>query len=79
MQTTTLLQFADDIALWVYGRITTVSQHKIQKHLDKIMKWRNIWRIRLNTLKTNVLNFSKKRHSLMEWPIKMDNINITVP
>ena len=38
LQTTTLSQFTDDIALWAYGRNTVVSQYKIQKHLDKIMK-----------------------------------------
>ena len=31
VQTTTLSQFADDIALWAYGRTNIVSQHKIQK------------------------------------------------
>ena len=70
---TTLSQFVDDIALWAYGRTTTFSQHKIQKHLDKIMRWCNIWRIRLNPFKTKVLNFSKKRHLIMDCPIKMGN------
>ena len=37
-QVTTLSQFADDAALWAYGRNTIMSQYKIQKHLDKIIK-----------------------------------------
>ena len=38
VQTTTLSQFTDDIALWAYGRNTIASQYMIQKHLDKIIK-----------------------------------------
>ena len=38
VQTTTLSQFADDIALWAYGRNIIMSQYKIQKHLNKIAK-----------------------------------------
>ena len=61
-QTTTLSQFSDDIALWAYGRNTIMSKYKIQKHLDKIIKWCNIWRIKSNPLKTKVLHFSRKKH-----------------
>ena len=68
---TTLSQFADDIAAWAYGRTYIVSQHKIQKYLDKIMKFCNTWRIRLNPLKTKVLDFSKERHSTIDCSVKM--------
>ena len=67
-------QFADDIALWSYGRSTIISECKIQKHLDKITKWCNVWRIKLNPLKTRVLHFSKRKHPLLDCNIKMDNI-----
>ena len=50
VQKTTLSQFSDDIAIWAYGRNTIMSQYKIQKHLNKIIKWCNIWRIKLNPL-----------------------------
>ena len=40
-ETITLSQFADDIALWSYGRNTIMSECKIQKHLNKITKWCN--------------------------------------
>ena len=40
------------------------------------MEWCNIWRIKLNPLKTKVLNFSNKRHPLMDCNIKMDNIKL---
>ena len=45
-----LPQFADDIALWAYGSNTIMSQCKIQKHLDNIIKWWNVWRIKLHPL-----------------------------
>ena len=73
-QTTTLSHFADDIALWSYGRNTIMSECKIQKHLDKITKWCNVRRIKLNPLKTKVLHFSKRKHPLLDCNIKMDNI-----
>ena len=69
-------QFADDIALWAYGRKTIMSQCKIQKYLDKIIKWCNIWRIKLNPLKTKVLHFSKRKHPLLDCSIKMDNVKL---
>ena len=75
-QATTLSQFADDIALWSYGRNTIMSECKIQKHLDKISKWCNVWRIKLNPLKNKVLNFSKRKHPLLECNIKLDSIKL---
>ena len=51
-----------------------MSECKIQKHLDEISKWCNVWRIKLNPLKTKVLHFSKRKHPLLDCNIKMDNI-----
>ena len=76
IQTTTLSQFSDDIALWAYGRNTIMSKYKIQKHLDKIIKWCNIWRIKLNPLKTKVLHFSRKKHPWLVCNIKMDTVKL---
>lgn len=61
------------IALWECGRTYTVPQHKIQKYLDKIIKWGNVCKIKLNPLKINVLNFNfhKKRHPTIDCSIKM--------
>ena len=73
-QTTTLLQFANDIVLWSYGRNTIMLERKIQKHLNKITKWCIIWRIKLNPLKNKVLHFSKRKHPLLDCNIKMYNI-----
>ena len=53
-----------------------MSQYKIQKHLNKIIKWCNIWRIKLNPSKTKVLHFSKRKHPLMDCNIKMDNVKL---
>ena len=75
-QTTTLSQFADDIALWSYGRNTIMSQCKIQKHLNKITKSCNIWRIKLNPLKTKVLLFNKRKHPLLYCNIETDNVKL---
>ena len=75
-QTTTLLQFANDIVLWSYGRNTIMSERKIQKHLNKITKWCIIWRIKLNPLKNKVLHFSKRKHPLLDCNIKMDNVKL---
>ena len=75
-QATTLSQFADDIALWTYERNTIMSQYKIQKHLDKIIKCCNIWRIKLNQLKTKVLHFHEKKHPSLVCNIKMDNVEL---
>ena len=75
-QTTTLLQFANDIVLWSYGRNTIMLERKIQKHLNKITKWCIIWRIKLNPLKNKVLHFSKRKHPLLDCNIKMDNVKL---
>ena len=75
-QSTTLSQFADDIELWSYGRNTIMSECKIQKHLNKITKWCNIWRIKLNPLKTKVLHFSKRKHPLLDCNIKMNDVKL---
>ena len=76
VQPTTLLQFADDTVLWAYGRNTILSQYKMQKHLDKIIKWCNIWIIKLNPLKTKVLHVSKRKHPSLDCSIKMDNVKL---
>ena len=76
VQTTTLSQSADDIAIWAYGRNTILSQYKIQKHLNKITKWCNICRVNLNPLKTKALHFSKRKHPLLDCSIKMDNVKL---
>ena len=76
LQTTTLWQFADDMALRSYGRNTIISECKIQKHLNKITKWCSKWRIKLNTLKANVLHFSQRKHPLLDCNIKMDNVKL---
>ena len=36
----------------------------------------NIWRIKLNPLKTKVLHFSKRKHPLLDCSIKMDNVKL---
>lgn len=69
----TLSQFADNGGLWSYW---SISQYKIKKHLDKIIKWCNIWRIELNLLKTKVLNFSKKIHLVMDCNTNMNNVKL---
>ena len=74
VQTTTLSQFAEDIALWAYGRNIILSQYKIQKHLDKIIKWCNVWLIKLSPLKSKVPHFIKRKHPSLECSIKMDNV-----
>ena len=53
-----------------------MSERKIQKHLNKITKWCNIQRIKLNPLKTKVLHFSKRKHPLLDCNIKMDNVKL---
>ena len=40
------------------------------------MKRCNVWRIKLNPLKTRVLDFSRNRHPIMDCSIKMNNINL---
>ena len=76
VQTAIFLQFTDDIALWAYRRNTIISRYKIQKRLDKIINWCNIWRIKLNPLKTKVLHFSKGKHPLLDCNIKLDNVKL---
>ena len=53
-------------------------QYKIQKHLHKITKWCNIWRIKLNPLKTKVLHYRK--HPLLDcngcWMDTMDTVKL---
>ena len=68
-----LWQFPDDIALWSYGRNTIMSECKIQKHLNKITKWCNIWRTKS---KSKVLLFSKRKHPLLDCNIKMNDVKL---
>ena len=53
-----------------------MSECKIQKYLNKITKWCNIWRINLNPLKTKALHFSKRKHPLLDCNIKMNNVKL---
>ena len=53
-----------------------MSECKIQKHLNKIAKWCNIWKTKLNPLKTKVLHFSKRKHPLLDCNIKMDSVKL---
>ena len=76
LQTTTLSQFADDMALRSYGRNTIISECKIQKHLNEITKWCSKWRLKLNPLKINILHFSQRKHPLLDCNIKMDNVKL---
>ena len=43
---------------------------------SKITNWCNIRRIKLNPLKTKVLDFSKRKHPLLDCNIKMDNVKL---
>ena len=53
-----------------------MSQCKMQKYLDKIIKWCNTWKIKFNPLKNKFLHFSKRKHNSWLCNIKMDNVKL---
>lgn len=53
--------FADDTAIWKSGPNLAFLERKIQKALDDINKWCDLWGFRISIAKTQVMLFTKKR------------------
>ena len=56
-----LFRFADDIAIWVQAPGIPSINLRLQKYLNQILTWFDRWRIKLNTGKTHLLNFSQRK------------------
>ena len=53
-------QFADDLGYWTSSMNYNHAQKKLQRSITEIENWANMWRVKLNPLKTQVVLFSGK-------------------
>ena len=56
-----LCQFADDIAIWTEAPGIRSINLRIQKYLKQVLTYCGRWRIKLNTKKTHLINFSRRK------------------
>ena len=54
-------QFADNIALWAQAPGICSTNLRLQKHLNQILTWCDMWRIKLNPGKTHLTNFFQRK------------------
>ena len=64
--------FADDIAIWAAGKDFLITSSRLQSYLDKLNKWCQLWRIRLNSGKTKVINFWKGKQQIKNCNLTMN-------
>lgn len=70
-----LAQFADDTIIYTHHRNPKSLQLRLQKDTDKIMKWFNTWKIKINEDKTEAIQFAKKKKRKPP-PININNTDI---
>ena len=61
-------QFADDTSQWAVSRNVDLAAEFLQRDLDKLARWCDKWRIKLNPDKTKVVIFSKSRSAIRTEP-----------
>ena len=66
--------FADDSAIWMYGKSYKLITRKLQSYLEEIVDWCNKWGFCLNTKKTQSITFSYKKHNKINFNIKKQTI-----
>ena len=72
-----LLQYADDICIYVNGKNPEICANKIQEALMVIERWAGIWRISLAPEKSNWILFSKcSSHKKSNIVLKMNDQTI---
>jgi len=69
--------FADDTAIWKSGTNLKFLENRMQKALDDISDWCNMWGFKISIEKTQVIVFAKKKHSGVNLKYK-DNCLKTV-
>lgn len=69
---TKIALFADDTALYAHSFSAVVAAKQVQIHLNLLEHYYQLWKIKLNTTKTEVIIFSRKRKdSKIFQPIKV--------
>ncbi len=56
--------YADDGAVWKRGRNVLFVENKMQKAVNEVENWANIWGFRFSVAKTQVICFSKKKNNI---------------
>ena len=74
-QNTKLALFADDTAIFCSSWSKNTAVKNAKSHLDIIQKYFNIWKIKTNATKTELVVFSRKIKEKVE-PIKIDGVKI---
>ena len=72
--------FADDTAVWVaVGRSKEEAEQKMQSAIDKISKWADDWKMKLNKGKTEAMVISSSSADLRWQPnLKLDGIPVKI-
>ncbi|KAG7517000.1 hypothetical protein JOB18_046781 [Solea senegalensis] len=55
-------QFADDLCYWSSSKRPNLAAKKLQTCITEIETWTNMWRIKLNPVKTQCILFTKNSH-----------------
>ena len=61
-------QFADDAGHWALSKNISLAAEYLQRDLDKLARWCDKWRIKLNPEKTKVIIFSKSPSAIKPEP-----------
>ena len=62
--------FADDGAIWIRCAVLEDGQEIMQEAIDAIESWMEKWGLRVSTLKTNVMLFTRKRQQQLTLVMK---------
>uniref|UniRef100_A0A4W5LQ10 Reverse transcriptase domain-containing protein n=1 Tax=Hucho hucho TaxID=62062 RepID=A0A4W5LQ10_9TELE len=52
-------QFADDLCYWTSSKCPKLAAKKLQKSIEEIETWSNMWRVKLNPQKTQCVLFTR--------------------
>ncbi|KAG7473121.1 hypothetical protein JOB18_002640 [Solea senegalensis] len=72
-------QFADDLCYWSSSKRPNLAAKKLQTCITEIETWTNMWRIKLNPVKTQCILFTKNSHlQLNSIDLSLNNYKITI-
>ncbi|XP_064862156.1 probable RNA-directed DNA polymerase from transposon BS [Oncorhynchus nerka] len=64
-------QFADDLCYWSSSKCPQLAAKKLQKSIEMIESWSNMWRVKLNPQKTQCVLFTKSTGKKTRKPIDL--------
>lgn len=76
-QETKTIMYADDTAIYTNDFQANNTKDKLERHLNIITPYLQTWKIKLNTAKTEIITFTRKRtNTQIDPPLTIDNIQI---